>query len=58
VVICRYSDGLRVGRPGFDSRQGQDFSPLHNVRTGSDAHPAADSRDTRSDCPGGKAAEA
>jgi hypothetical protein len=40
VLSSRYSDELRAGRPGFDSRQGQDFSRLHNVQTGSGAHPA------------------
>jgi hypothetical protein len=29
----RYNDGLRAGRAGFDSRQGQDFSFLHSVHT-------------------------
>jgi hypothetical protein len=33
--------GYGVGRPGFDSRQGLDFSPLHVVQTGSEAHPAS-----------------
>jgi hypothetical protein len=37
----RYSDRLRTGWPGFNSRQGQDFSLLHNVQTGSGAHPAS-----------------
>jgi hypothetical protein len=27
--LSRYRDGLRVGRAGFGSRQGQDFSLLH-----------------------------
>jgi hypothetical protein len=31
---------IRAGRPGFDSRQGQDFSLLHSVHTGYGAHPA------------------
>jgi hypothetical protein len=30
----RYTDGLRAGRWGFDSRQGQDLSILHRVQTG------------------------
>jgi hypothetical protein len=29
-----------AGRPRFDSRQGQDFSLLLSVQTGSEAHPA------------------
>jgi hypothetical protein len=35
---------LRAGRPGveeYESRQGQDFSPLYVVQTGSGAHPAS-----------------
>jgi hypothetical protein len=31
--LSRYSDGLRTGLPGFDSRQGLDFSLLHNINT-------------------------
>jgi hypothetical protein len=27
----RFSDGLRTGRPGFESRQVKDFSLLNNV---------------------------
>jgi hypothetical protein len=33
-----YSDGLRDGWPGFHSRQGQNFSLLRSVQTGSAAH--------------------
>jgi hypothetical protein len=40
-LLSRYDNGLRAARPGFDSRQGQDFSLLHNVQTGSGAHPAS-----------------
>jgi hypothetical protein len=29
---------LKAGRPGFDSRQGQDFSILYIIQTGSEAH--------------------
>jgi hypothetical protein len=36
----RYSDWLRAGRPGFDSRQGQDFY-FYSGHTGSGAHPAS-----------------
>jgi hypothetical protein len=39
--LSRYSDGLRAGRPGFNSWQGQDLSFLHCVQTGSEAHPAS-----------------
>jgi hypothetical protein len=38
--LCRYSEGLRAGRPGFNSGQGQNFPLLHSVQTGSVAHPA------------------
>jgi hypothetical protein len=37
----RDSDGLRAGRPEFDSRQGYDFSLLRSVKAGSGAHPAS-----------------
>jgi hypothetical protein len=33
--------GLGAGNPGFESRQGQDFSLLHSVRTGSGAYAAS-----------------
>jgi hypothetical protein len=39
--LGRYSDELRAGRPGFDSRQGRDISLLYSVQTGSEAHPAS-----------------
>jgi hypothetical protein len=39
--LSRYSDGLQVRRPGFDSRQGPDFSLLHRIETGYRAHPAS-----------------
>jgi hypothetical protein len=32
----RYSGGLRAGRPGFESRLGQDFSRLHSFQTESE----------------------
>jgi hypothetical protein len=38
--LSRYSDGLRVGRPVFDSRHGK-FSLLHCVQSVSGAHPAS-----------------
>jgi hypothetical protein len=37
MVAQWYGDGL----DGIDSRQGQDFSLLHVVQTGSGAHPAS-----------------
>jgi hypothetical protein len=41
-LLCPWRlDGLRAGQPGLDSRQGQDASLLHNVQTGSGAHPAS-----------------
>jgi hypothetical protein len=36
--VSRYSDRLRIRRPGFDSRQGKTF--FHNIQTDSGAHPA------------------
>jgi hypothetical protein len=41
-------------RPGFDSRQGQDFSLLHNVQTDSGAHPASCPRGNGQFSPGVK----
>jgi hypothetical protein len=41
ISISLYSDGLLAGWPGFDSRQGNDFSLLHRVHTGSEAQPAS-----------------
>jgi hypothetical protein len=38
--VSRYSYGLQTGQVGFDSRQGQDISLLHNVQTGSGTHSA------------------
>jgi hypothetical protein len=40
-TTSRYSDGLRAGRPGFDSRQRQNVSLLYSVQAGSGAHPAS-----------------
>jgi hypothetical protein len=41
-LLCPWClDGLRTGQPGLDSRQGQDVSLLHNVQTGSGAHPGS-----------------
>jgi hypothetical protein len=39
--LSRYSDRVWARRPGFESRQEQDFSLLHNVKTGSGARPAS-----------------
>jgi hypothetical protein len=33
--------GCTTEGPGFDFQEGQDFSLLHNVQTGSKAHPAS-----------------
>jgi hypothetical protein len=51
-------EGLRAGRPGFGSRQSQDFSLLHSVQTGSGAYPAFYSMGTGCCFRGGKAAGA
>jgi hypothetical protein len=40
------------GGPGFQSRQRKDFSLLHNVQTGSGAHPASYPMHTGGDFPG------
>jgi hypothetical protein len=56
LELSRYSDGLRDGRPGFDSRQRQDFSVLHSVQTGSRAHPAFYPMGIVDSFPGDKAA--
>jgi hypothetical protein len=56
--LSRYSDGLRAGRLGFDSRQGEDFSFLHRAQAGSGAHPASYTMGTAGSFPGGKTAAA
>jgi hypothetical protein len=48
------NDGLRVGWPEFDSRKGQDFSLLHSVQNGSQAHPASYQMGTGDFSPGGQ----
>jgi hypothetical protein len=53
--LSRYSDRIPAGRPGFDSRQEQDFSMLHRVQTGSGAHPASCTVGTGGSFPRGKA---
>jgi hypothetical protein len=53
--LSRYSDGIRAGRHGFSSRQGQDFSLLHTVQTGSGALPASSIMGIGISFPGGKA---
>jgi hypothetical protein len=51
--LIRYSDGLRSGRPVFDSHQGQqDLLFFHSAQTGSGVHPAAYPTGTRG-CPPG-----
>jgi hypothetical protein len=40
-LLSLYSDGLRASWPGFESRQEQDFSLLHNIQTGSGAYPTS-----------------
>jgi hypothetical protein len=41
-LLCSWRlDGLRAGRPGLDYRQGQYVSVIHNVETGSKAHPGS-----------------
>jgi hypothetical protein len=48
---------LRLGRPWFDSQQGQGlFSLRHSVQTGSGDHPASYSVDAGVSIPGGKVA--
>jgi hypothetical protein len=32
---------VTAGRPGFDSLQGQEFSLVHSIQTGSGVHPAS-----------------
>jgi hypothetical protein len=41
IGIAQYSHGLWAGWPGCDSQQGQIFSLLHSVQTGSGAQPAS-----------------
>jgi hypothetical protein len=51
----RYRDGILVGRPGFDSRQGQKiFFLLDSVHTYSGTHPAYYAMDARGSFPGVK----
>jgi hypothetical protein len=45
-------------RSKFESPEGQDFSFLHDVQTGSGAHPASYPMGTGCSFPGGKAAGA
>jgi hypothetical protein len=45
--------GLRAGHAGLDSRQGQDFFPLHNVQTGFAVNPASYQMSTGSSFSGG-----
>jgi hypothetical protein len=50
--------GWTIEGSGFESREGQEFSLLHVVHTGSGVHPASYPLDTGGPFPGGKAAEA
>jgi hypothetical protein len=52
--LSRYSNGLEARRPGFKSQQGQDFSLLHSIQTGSGDHIASYARGTRASFPGVK----
>jgi hypothetical protein len=51
-----YSDGIRTGRPGFGSQQKLDFSLLHRLQAGSEAHPASYPRGTGDSFSGSKEA--
>jgi hypothetical protein len=52
LITRQYSHGLQAGRPGFDSRKGQEIL-LHSVQTDSGAHPASYSMGTEGSFPGG-----
>jgi hypothetical protein len=56
--LSRYTDGLRDGQAGFDSRKGQDFSLPHRFQTGSGAHLAFYPMGTEDSFLGSKAAAA
>jgi hypothetical protein len=58
LVTSRNNDGLRAGRPRFDSRQDEYLALLSNVQVGSGAHSASSPVGTGSDFPWSKAAEA
>jgi hypothetical protein len=49
------SNELQARQPGFEYWQGQDFSLLLNVQTGSGAHPTTYPMGNRGSFPGGKA---
>jgi hypothetical protein len=51
-------DGLRAGRPAFDSRQGQDSSLFHSVQTGCEAYTVSCQTGTGGSFPGCNAAGA
>jgi hypothetical protein len=53
--LSQYGDGPQVGRPGFDSRQGEGFSLLLSVQVSSGAHSASYPVSTGGDFPSGKA---
>jgi hypothetical protein len=55
TLLCPWRlDGLRAGRSGLDSRQGQNVSLLHNVQTGSGDHPPSYPMSTGALSPGVK----
>jgi hypothetical protein len=56
--LSRYSDGLQVGWPGFDSWQGEDIYLLYSLQTGSEAYTASYAMGTGTDFSGGKGAGA
>jgi hypothetical protein len=58
LFFCFDTSGIRAGRLGFQSRQRQIFSFLHNVQTGSGAHPASYAIGTIGFFPGNNAAGA
>jgi hypothetical protein len=52
--IFIWAEFIRAGRPGLDSRQGQDVSHLHNVQTGYGPDPASYPMSTVGSFSGGK----
>jgi hypothetical protein len=55
--LSRYSDGLRAGRPGFDSQQGQEFITIDLHSTSPrPVHPDTYPEDNRGSFTVGKAA--
>jgi hypothetical protein len=56
--VQRLANGQDAEGSDFESREGQDFSPLHAVQTGSGAHLASYPKGTGGSLPGGKEAGA